>query len=89
MTPAWPETEKPLCAGSERLAVLRLNTGGAGKSADTGFGGLIGYHSLCQALRLPWGEPLFVAHGRAKNLKKKQRELPWLAKEHTYSCSQC
>lgn len=94
MTLAWPETEKPLCARSKRLAVLRLNTGGAGKeSADTGFKGLIGCHwrevnSLCQAPRLPWGELLFVAHGRAKNFKKINRAS--LACRGTqYSCSQC
>lgn len=74
MTPAWPKTEKPLCAESKRLAVLRLNTGGEGKSADTGFKGLIGYHwrevnSLCQTPSLPWRE-LFVARGRAKNFQK-------------------
>lgn len=85
MTPAWPETEEPLCAGSKRLAVPRLNTGGERKSADTGFKGLIGHHwrevnSLCQARRLPWGELLFVAHRRAKTLEKISR-APLACKE--------
>ena len=60
---------------SERLAVLRLNAGGEGKSADTGFKGLTGHHwrevnSLCQAQRLLWGASLFVAHARTKTFKK-------------------
>lgn len=71
MTPAWPKTEKPLCAGSRRLAVQRLNTGEAGRGTLTGFKGLIGYYcgevnSLWQA----WGGLLFVAQDRAKNVKR-------------------
>ena len=52
--------------------------GNENERADTGFRGLTGCHwreinSLCQAPRLPWGELLFVAHGRAEDLKNKNR----------------